>query len=395
MLTRSGWVLVGTAALLLVAGWALGLPELDVLGATGLVVVAAALVAVRRRRPELLVERLVHPRRVHAGGTSRVELRISNQGPRRSPVLNLHDPVEGTVGAHVALAPLAVGELQAASYRLPTHRRGLVRIGPLEARRSDPFGLAARRSPVAGEAVLTVLPAIEDLGPVTPGGGLHDPLTHLARPVLGTAGEDEFATLRPYVVGDDLRRVHWASSARAGDLLVRQDDPPWQGHLTVILDARSARLDDEQFETAVSAAASLLDAVASRTNRARLVFTDGTDTGLVDARTGRDVLLERLALVGRHAAGRLPDIAADGRSRSGGLIIISGAPEPEVLAALAAHRRRFASARLVSIVAAPGHHGAPGSPVPSELDPDVVTVTAGHSFATAWRSSLGSDRAPR
>ena len=56
---------------------------------------------------------------------------------------------------------------------------------------------------------------------------------------LGRSG-DEFYSLRPYVVGDDLRRVHWPSTARRDELIVRQDERHWQGRTTVLLDVRRA-----------------------------------------------------------------------------------------------------------------------------------------------------------
>ena len=54
---------------------------------------------------------------------------------------------------------------------------------------------------------------------------------------VARSGEDFYA-LRPYVVGDDLRRVHWPSTARHDELMVRQDELPWQGRATVLLDVR-------------------------------------------------------------------------------------------------------------------------------------------------------------
>ena len=388
MVTRSGWLLLMGSVVTVVAGRAFALPELYLLGATGAALLLAAFVLVRRPPPNLDVERTVHPPRVHLGGQSRVELCITNRSLRRAPVVTLHDPVEGTVGARVSLAPLDPGEDQAASYRLPTERRGIVRVGPLEAQVTDAFGLVRRCFAVAGDATLTVLPAIENLGGLASGGGLDDPLAGIAHPVLGSLGDEDFATLRPYVVGDDLRRVHWASSARAGDLLVRQDDPPWQGHLTVVLDAREERLDADQFEVAVSAAASLVNAIAVRGDRARLIITNGTDTGLLDARAGRDTLLEHLAVVKLHQGGELPEPALDGRSRTGGLILVTGTPNGSDLARLVAQRSRFATIRLVIID--PSVIGGARQYHPTANSPGVeaVVVDRDHPFGEAWRESM-------
>jgi uncharacterized protein (DUF58 family) len=93
-------------------------------------------------------------------------------------------------------------------------------------------------------------------------------------------GGDEFHSLRPYVIGDDLRRVHWPSTARRDELTVRQDERHQQGRTTVLLDVRRAVHTDESFERAVSAAASLLVAAVRRGDEVRLVATDRTDSGL-------------------------------------------------------------------------------------------------------------------
>lgn len=385
MLTRSGWGVAAGSIVALVAGRVLGLAELYVFGATGLAIVVVAVLAGLRPLPTVDVDRRVRPPRVPRGGTARVDLVVRNPGPRRTPVLELFDPVEGTVGARVSLAPLASTDRQAAGYRLPTERRGVVRCGPLVVSRTDPFGLARRSRIVAGDASLVVLPAIEPLGGRGPGGGLDDPLAGVAHPVLGGRGDEDFAALRPYVVGDDLRRVHWASSARTGDLLVRLDDPPWRGHLTVVLDGRSDRIDPDDFERAVSAAASLVHAAALRGDRVRLVLPDGRDSGLVEGRLHTDGLLDRLAVVDRGGAGPLPEISPGARARSGGLVVVTGGLDRSELAALGRHPERFASVRVVVIGA--GRSEPTGGEAGADLaatDLQVVPVARGTSFAAAW-----------
>jgi len=326
MLTRAGWTTLVLAVAAVGAGRLLGLQELYVLATMAVALCAVSLVAVRRS-PHLHVDRLVVPSRVHVGSASRIELRVRNGGRRSSPVVTLFEPVQGTVGAEVSVAPLRAGDGHGATYRLPTERRGTIRIGPLEAQRLDPFGLARRRSVVTEATRLTVLPAVEVLRGVPVLGGLDDPLAGVARHTLGARGSGDFSSLRPYVPGDDLRRVHWASTARAGDLLVRQDDPPWQGHLTVLLDLDPARLDAERFERAVSAVASTIAAAAASGDRVRLLDTSGTDTGLVDARSALDPLLERLATVQRaERPGVTPPLVED-RSANGALVAATGTPD--------------------------------------------------------------------
>src|SRR5882757_1332462 len=107
--------------------------------ATGALVVAAIGIVLATRL-RLAVARNVSPPRVYAGTPSRVELSIRNDGERTTPVLRLFDPVTGTRGADLLLSPLEPDVINRAAYRLPTDRRGVIEIGPLEVVVSDPFG---------------------------------------------------------------------------------------------------------------------------------------------------------------------------------------------------------------------------------------------------------------
>ena len=105
----------------------------------------------------------------------------------------------------------------------------------------------------APASTLVVYPAVDDITAASRSDGI-DP--HGWRtPGLQTGG-DEFHSLRPYVIGDDLRRVHWPTTARRDELTVRQDERHQQGRTTVMLDVRRAVHDEASFERAVSATAS-------------------------------------------------------------------------------------------------------------------------------------------
>lgn len=384
MPTRGGWLCLIGGVLSIGTGRLLGLPELYVLGAVAVALVVVAVVTVRRPSPPLVIERFVVPHRVHLGGDGRVELRVANVGQRPTPLLALHDPVEGTIGARVSLAPVRPGDHRSASYRLPTDRRGRLGVGPLSALRTDAFGLASRRFEVVGPAQLTVLPAVEVLNRLPAAAGVDDPLAGASRPVAGSPGGGEFASLRAYVPGDDLRRVHWPSSARAGDLLVRQEDPPWQGHVTVLLDARSSRVSAERFEYAVTGAASIVHAVSRAVDRIRLVISDGTDSGLVDARAARENLLEHLAMVQVHDGDRpLPHPPLDGRHRTGTLVVVTGRVFDDDLARIRSVRSRFGTVLVVAVESGP-----------VAVDPDIaLAVFADHvPFAVAWHEYASGGR---
>ncbi|MCB0977841.1 MAG: DUF58 domain-containing protein [Acidimicrobiales bacterium] len=384
MPTRAGWTVATAAITAIVAGRLLGLVEMYVLGGVALALVVVAVLSVRRRLPQLEVERTLVPARVHRGGDSHVDLVVVNEGRRRTQLLSLHDPVEGTVGAHVSLAPLDPGSTQTARYTLPTQRRGLLHIGPLQARFVDPFGLASRRREVAGRTHLTVLPSIEILDRLPEVVGVDDPLEGSSRPTAGPPGGGEFATLRGYVPGDDLRRVHWPSSARAGDLLVRLEDPLWQGHMTLVLEARATRISSDDFEHAVTGAASIVHAVSRAGDRIRLVVTDGTDSGSVDARAARETLLEMLAVVDTvDSDGPLPRPPLDGRRGTGALVLITGRLTPEDAEELDAAGTHYGSVLVITLDRATG-----ASAEDSFLDdfPGIAVASFGtdEPFARAW-----------
>lgn len=296
MLTRNGWLTVALAAALLVAGRVLGPLELTMLGVIAATVVVLAALATTVARLQLRVEREVHPRRVHAGSPARVDLVVHNQGRRHSPVVRLHDSVSGTRGAELGVGPLPADGVARASYRLPTQRRGIVTVGPLELTMGDPFGLSRAKVPVSRSTELIVYPHVDIVPPVPLAPG-SDPLAGAEHPTsLGRTGDDFYA-LRQYVVGDDLRRVHWPSTARNDEVMVRQDELPWQGRTTVLADVRRVATTDESLEEVVSAAASLVVASARRDDLVRLVTTDGADTGVGSGHVHADAALEHLAAV--------------------------------------------------------------------------------------------------
>lgn len=382
MLTRQGWLVALGAAALLLAGRVLGLVELFVLGvvAGALLVGAAALVA--SARLELEVGRSVHPTRVQVGTPSRVDLTIRNLRANGTPVLRLRDPVSGTRGADLLVPPLGRGERTVAAYRLPTDRRGLLRIGPLDVVVSDPFGLTNVTTVAAPMVELTVYPHVDEVPPLPYTTG-HDPLAGARQPnSLGRTGEDFYA-LRPYVVGDDLRRVHWPSSARQDELQVRQNELPWQGRTTVLLDVRKAAHAGDSLEVAVSAAASIVAATARRHDLVRLVTTNGSDSDFAPGSDHVDAIMQHLAVVPAASTGSLRrSVEMLGRRSSGGALVVFLAEVPvEDLTAVSRLRSRYGSLTIVQVDRSSWDPAAPVGPGPGV---PVLRITRDASFATAW-----------
>lgn len=382
MVTRTGWAALAAGVGLLVAGRVTDLIELTFAGAAAVALVLLALVSVRLMRVRIDVAREVHPVKVHAGTTTRVELRVANRSSRRTPVLRLRDPVAGTRGALVNLAPLPAGDTARAAYRLPTARRGLVPVGPLTVELGDPFGLATLTRQAAPRLEITVFPTVADVVPVT-SAGMRDPHSGSEHPTgLSRHGED-FHGLRPYVVGDDLRRVHWPSTARHDDLMVRQDELPWQGRVTLLVDVRRSAMRPEALEAAVSFAASLVLASWKHRDTLRLVASDGRDSGSGVSHHHVDAILEYLATVEATTTGSLRRTLDQlARPGSGGaLVAILGQTGPTELEGLGRLRRSFS--RVDTVVVGDRLHGRP---------PRGVTLMAAptlEALAATWNRTTG------
>ncbi len=320
MLTRRGWV-AGTGSILAAgAGRFFGIGEFIVLAVAGLFLVGTAVVWTRTRRVRLRIQRSTQPARVHAGGTARVTLTVTNLGGP-APVLQLSDPVTGTLGARLRVGPLLSAERVQATYLLPTERRGRLEIGPADVSVTDPLGLARTSIGTGPRTTLVVYPATQTLMPPRLARG-PEPLGVAADVhTLQRIGEDFYA-LRDYTVGDDVRRIHWPSTARLGRPMVREDEVPRRSRVTVVLDTRSTTLDDERFEVAVSAAASVVLACASRHDPLRLLTVAGADTGFVTSGEGLAQVFDHLAEVSTSAAGTLRGTLAAATSASTGAVVV-------------------------------------------------------------------------
>jgi uncharacterized protein (DUF58 family) len=391
MLTRQGWLCLWGGLGLLAVARLFGIGELYVLGAVMIGLLAVAAVYVRAARLDIHVDRVVHPARVHAGQLSRVEVRVRNLRPQDTPVLRLRDAVTGTAGAELLVPPLDQGAATTASYRLPTERRGIVQVGPLQVIVADPFGLAQASVEAAPRVDVTVLPKVDEVRPVPFTTG-HDPLAGIQHPhALGRVGDDFYA-LRAYVVGDDLRRIHWPSTARHDELLVRQQEQPWQGRTTVLLDVRRAAHDSRSLEAAVSAAASIVTANSARRDLVRLATTDGADSGFGSGTSHLHALLEHLALVEATGAASLRTmIDVVQRDGQGALVMVVGQTVDDELTSTARLRQRFG---IVSVVRVGGTGDRPGGVRgPAATSTSVIRVNDDVPFAPAWNKAMAATRA--
>lgn len=379
-----------SAAALAVGAWLFGVQELYAVALAALVATTAARLWVDLARWQLDVSRHVHPARVTAGQVTRVELAIRNATNRRSPPVEARDPFDdGRRWARFSVAPLAPGEVRTSSYRLPSNRRGVYRLGPLELRLTDPLGLAAQTRTTAAVTSLTVHPAYE----VVPMPGLsahRDDDRRRVRPLIGRDGS-EFYRLREYIPGDDLRHVHWPTTARVDDLVIRQPEHTRRGRTTVIADLRSSIHDDQSLERVLAAAASLAMSAVAAGLQVRLVTTAGFDSGHGTGRDHGPALLDALAAAVTHRdRPGVPPFRLAGGLEPVIVITTDGCDEADLQAALRQSGTGATTLVVMERAARPGRV-APPSPGPSARSPArrwaarrVVRVGPDDSFARCW-----------
>ncbi len=378
-LTRSGVLVLALALASGVAGWLLGQPELSALAATSGLALVAELWWVLAAPDSTEVQRALLPARTRVGEDVLVRLEITNRARRRAPVQRITEraDVHGTV--ELSLAPVPAGASRDLTYRYPARRRGLHRLGPASLSVEDPFGLIRSTRPRSRVDDLLVLPRTWPLGPLPGASGGHSvdrrtPLPSRER------HDDDLVSLRAYEPGDDLRRVHWRSSARQGRLVVRQHDPPWTRRTTVVLDVRRSCHDEGSFERAVSAAASVVEAAVARGDLIRLVTTDGTDSGVVGDEARR-ALIDQLATVSWRPDGSLAGVLDQlARDPEGRIVVCTGALGGPAHAAVTASTRAWGRCVLV----ATGPASASGEPDP----PALVRWTDG-DLDVVWASATG------
>lgn len=311
MPTRHGWAMVVAAIATLVVGRLFGLIELFVVGVALFAAFGLAVLAVNRPLPRLDVRRIARPTTVSVGEPARVDLQVVNRSHTGTPRLKLWEPVGNKGGAPMQLAPLRAGESVSAAYRVPTSRRGVLRTGPLRAERTDPLGLCRRVTWLAGAGEVLVVP--ERVPLAVPGTGSSGRLgQHLRMKAFGQTGS-EFHSQREYAMGDDLRRINWKSSARAGTLIVRETAMEGIQRCVVVLDTFAGGYDEDGFERAVTAAASVVAATVAGSIATRLVAPG------IDLR-GHDVAPQSLRWLATVQPGDdVVDHAASGRTALDGL----------------------------------------------------------------------------
>ncbi|MCU1553549.1 MAG: hypothetical protein JWM13_1035, partial [Arthrobacter sp.] len=370
-----GWGLLGAGGIFLLAAQVMGRRDLLALAIFLVVLPLLGMAGTRVLKPRFQVYREFHPSTVETAATTTVLLAVARSGAGSG-----HALMEEKLPARFGESPVfrfparsADGGASRYEYHLRSGKRGQFRIGPVTAEFSDPFGLSLHRHAIDDGDILTVTPAAVEL-PVTGLAGArgHDGVT--ATRIRANPSDDDVMT-REYRHGDPLRRVHWAATARHGELMVRQEESVTTPEATVILDQRLAAfprahahgngygatdVDGHEistsaaFEWAVTAAMSICVHLSERNYALRVLDTDGEPAFLHSpsapepeaeeyiGSAGLQSVAESLAAI--HLSGPLhPRRDPHAASRRGTPAGTDSAPRPfddRLMDKLAAHRLR-------------------------------------------------------
>jgi uncharacterized protein (DUF58 family) len=368
--------------LLRVAAFVLALPPL-------------AILVTSRARHKLQAARELVPPRTPVDSRCEVGLTVRSVRPLGGGLL-LEDGVPAVLGGapRFVVARLPGDGGARLRYTLRPMQRGVHSLGPLVARITDPFGVAEYRWELAGYSRLVVPPVVVPLTAAPSGGAGATREEGSGRQRRGPGADT--VVVRSYRPGDDLRKVHWRSTARRGELMMRVEEQPRHGGTAVLLDhrvrAHRGSGPTASLEYAMSLAASVCRHLDGHGQRFRLVTIDGQ---LLADRT--DTALDALAALSPAAPDAIgnPAALADGL----GLVAVLGAVEPAGVEQLVRHRPRGLPGHAVILdVAAwdPAHADTAarvGTGDPAAAAPDPAE-TARLLSAAGWSATVARPEQP-
>ncbi len=393
-LTRRGRSLLVAGLALAVFGWVAGVVDLQRLGVLLVTLPLLAAAVVTRTRFRVACTRTVTPPRVPVGSSAEVLLELENLSLLPTASLFAEDAVPAALGARprFSFSQVEGGGRRAAAYS--------VRVG-------DPFGLVeVRRSATAVDSVV-VVPVVEPLPRFSLGSAWSGSGEASGRSLASTGDDD--SAVREYRRGDDLRRVHWRTTARTGEMMVRREEQPWQSRAALLLDSRSAAHrgagPTSSWERAVGLAASVGTHLAGDGYALRAVTDDGSDLAAAEAELAAPQLLDALSAISAGGGSALTPglrrLVGGTGGRAGVLVAVLGALSDDDVEALARGRGAATGVALLLDTTRWGD-GAVAERSPSVRRAARLLATAGwrvgvlgqvDSLAAAWSEAARSTAA--
>jgi uncharacterized protein (DUF58 family) len=303
------------------------------IGVLAAAVPVLAWLLMRRTEREVWVRRTLSTTQVEAGEPAEVHLEIGATGERRTGLLLLEEELPPELGEsqRFALEPMSPRQQQSVRYLIRTPHRGRYPVGPVQVRVAEPTGMVDLRQTISSTGSLLVTPRTEPLPRITLTGRLAGAGDDRTRDLVGSGSPD--VTIREYRLGDDLRRIHWPSSARTDELMVRREEQHWQTRCALLVDNRRVAHRGygtaSSMERAVSVAASIIRALVDLDFQVRLVTATDKASSLgwhEASRGGTDTAeqIERLALLGMTRSEQLSTGWVDERQQGGMVMAVLG-----------------------------------------------------------------------
>jgi uncharacterized protein (DUF58 family) len=348
MLTARGRVILALGVGVYLTGWAFGSKPLYPVATGLLLVVALAWVWVR------LADR---PFRVRRGWGNREHV----EGDDVPVSVELH-PTGNVLPASVALLERVgrLGEQRhllrrngrrfSVRYVLEQVPRGRYSFEQVRAELSDPFGLERAVVALPAPGALLVYPRLARLGQLFSESGTRS--RDGRRLLLRRNSGFELHSVREYEQGESLRRVHWRSTARRGQLMVKELEDSPRDEVAVLLDADAKSVVGDSFEVQVRAAGSIVDAYVRRGRRSVLVVNSErreaqqVHSPAADWRRALE-LLAAVEPTGRTSVAGLLAEADSAAARALELVVVTARLDPRLVDRLV---QRVLSHRKVSLV---------------------------------------------
>jgi uncharacterized protein (DUF58 family) len=335
------------AVILVVAAFSTGLPFLFFLLYAGLLVGGGSYALTRLGLTDLEAGYAVGQLSGHVGDRIRVTYTLRNTGRLPKPWLEVHNPTTLPGGLPGRALSLSGRSERSWLVKTPLARRGHFRVEPLQIRAGDPFGFFEASASVGQGLTLVVYPRIEALPqwrlpPANVEGAHASPERTLQTTPLAT-------TVRPYAPGDSMNRIHWRSTARLGEIQVKEFELERTADAWLFVDldesAEAGDGDRSTTEVAVRVAASIADKAIAENRAVGLTINAHRRTVLPADRGARQRLKILQLLAAVEADGRTPFsetlVTGLGRLRRGmTAILITSSTDPSFIRPVAALRSR-------------------------------------------------------
>ncbi|GAA1719117.1 DUF58 domain-containing protein [Propioniferax innocua] len=327
-LTSRGRVFLITGPALVLTGMLVGVVGLVWAGLVLFLLPIVAFAFMMGSRLRLSCERAFTHGEMSIGQTLDSHLVVSKKGRMSAGILMFEEAMPPELGRRPRFTINQVRGTWSRDvhYPLHGHQRGRFTVGPLLVRSTDMFGMVKfdRQFSLTSEVMVT--PRIHPLGSMgnVAGGGTsgdHRPQK------LGVTGQDD-VLVREYRHGDDVRRVHWRSTARRGELMVRREEQAWDPRVSVLVDNRTSAHAGvgrgNSMEYAVSCAASIACHFVAESFDASLYDADGVMASSTTTQVGR-----------RHIISTYTDLkASDSTNLLTGIGAVSSDTSGQVLVAV-------------------------------------------------------------